>query len=47
MSKHGLVSNINNNFKTCEICIQTKMIKKYLSKSEKNTEILDLVYYNM
>ena len=44
MSNHGLISGIDNNSKTCEICIQAKMTKKPFPKSERNSEILDLVH---
>ena len=33
MTNHGLISGIDNNSKTCEICIQVKMTKKPFPKS--------------
>ena len=46
MSKHGLISCINENGKSgkCEICIQAKMTKKPFPKNERTTELLELVH---
>ena len=44
MSKHGMISYKHDDKKKCEICIQSKMIKKLFSKSNRNSIMLELVY---
>ena len=47
ISKHGLISCNSNHHEKCEICIQEKMTKKPFPGSERNSQILDLVYSNI
>ena len=47
MSKHGMISYKHDDKKKCEICIQSKMIKKLFSKSNRNSIMLKLVHSNV
>ena len=47
MSKHGVISYKHDDEKKCEICIQAKMTKKPFSKSDINSLMLELVYFDV
>lgn len=44
MANDGLISYKINDKKTCEICIQAKMVKKSFPKVERTSELLELVH---
>ncbi|KAH9670700.1 hypothetical protein KPL70_017080 [Citrus sinensis] len=44
MSKHGLINCNDVKRHKCEICIQAKLTKKPFPKTERNTQILDLIH---
>ena len=47
LSKHDLISCKDVTFKNCEICTQDKITKKPFQNVQRNTEILDLVHYDI
>ena len=47
MSKHGMISYKHDDEKKCEICIQAKMTKKPFSKLDRNSIMLELVYFDV
>ena len=47
MFKHDLISCKYDSHENCEMCIQAKMIKKSFPKVERNTQILDLIHYDI
>ena len=48
MSSYSLISwNSNISHDKCEICIQAKLTKKPIHKVERNTQLLDLVYFDI
>jgi hypothetical protein len=44
MFKHGLISYNHNHSAKCEICIQAKMTKKPLPRTNRNSKLLELVH---
>lgn len=44
MSKHGLISYKHESNSKCEICIQSKMTKKPFPRTERTTQMLELVH---
>ena len=47
MSKHGMISYKHDDEKKCEICIQAKMTKKPFSKLDRNSIMIELVYFDV
>ena len=47
IAKHNLISYNNYDNKQCEICIQAKITKKPFPKADRNTQLLDLVHYDI
>lgn len=47
MSKHGLINCKNVKNDKYKICIQAKLTKKPFPKTERNTQILDLIHTNI
>jgi hypothetical protein len=45
--KSGLISCNINDFKKCELCVKSKMIKKPFKSVERNTNLLDLVHSDL
>ena len=44
MAKNGYITYGNDNHDKCEICIQAKMTKLPFPKSERNSEILQIIH---
>jgi hypothetical protein len=44
MSKHGLIPYNHDHSAKCEICIQAKMTKKPFPKTNRNSQLLELVH---
>jgi hypothetical protein len=47
MCKHGYILYQHTNNEKCEVCIQAKMTKKLFSKVERNSQLLELVYFDI
>ena len=47
MSKHNLISCNNNNHEKCEIYVQAKLTKKPFFTIERNTQLLDLIHFDI
>jgi hypothetical protein len=47
MSKHGLISYKHDNNEQCEICIQAKMAKKPFPTIHRNSQILELIHFDI
>jgi hypothetical protein len=45
--KYGLISCNINDFKKCELCVKSNMIKKHFKSVERNTNLLDLVHSDL
>jgi hypothetical protein len=47
MSKHDLISYNHDHSAKCEICIQAKMTKKHFPKINRNSQLLELVPFDV
>jgi hypothetical protein len=47
MWKHGYISYQHDNNNKYEVCIQVKMTKKLFPKVERNSQLLELVHYDI
>ena len=47
MSKHDLISYNHDHNAKCEICIQAKMTKKHFPKINRNSQLLELVHFDV
>ena len=47
MLKHGMISYKHDDEKKCENCIQAKMTKKPFSKLDRNSIMIELVYFDV
>jgi len=47
MCKHGYISYQHDNNNKCEVCIEAKMTKKPFSRVERNSQLLELVHFDI